>query len=124
MENVIELLLKPESMEAVRRRETAELRVKRLSEALGADFTVKLRGLSFNQFDELRDSSEPLTEIVLAGLVEPNLRDPRLLESYGVPTPAELLKALFLPGELAEMRNRIDQLTGFRRLMLEEVKKN
>lgn len=122
--SAVDLLLRPDAPAVTKARKTVELTVKRLSEAFDAPFTVTLRGLSYNEYQDILDGKNAAVDTVLAGVVSPNLRDPRLLERYDVPTPADLVKAVFLPGELAEMARRIEQLTGFRQKMLEEIKKN
>lgn len=122
--SAVDLLLRPDAPAVTKARKMAELTVKRLSEAFGAPFTVTLRGLSYNEYQDVVGGTNATVDIVLAGTVSPNLRDPRLLQQYGVPTPVELVKAIFLPGELAEMAARIERLTGFRQAMLEEIKKN
>lgn len=122
--NVIDLLLRPDAPAVTRERKLVEMDVKRLSESFGEPFTVTIKGLSYNEYQDLKDAKDATVDIVLAGVVSPNLRDPRLLEMYGVPTPVELAKDIFLPGELAELARKIEQLTGFRQLMLKEVKKN
>ena len=122
--NVIDLLLRPDAPEVTKARKTAKYEVKRLSEAFGAPFTVEVRGLSYNQLADIREMGSGDADIVLAGVTSPNLRDPRLLEAYKAATPAELVKAIFLPGELGELCRAIERLTGFRGQMLVEVKKN
>ena len=122
--SAVDLLLRPDAPAVTKERKTVELTVKRLSAAFGTPFIVTLKGLSYNEYHDIVNAKDATVDIVLAGTVSPNLRDPRLLEQYGVPTPVELLKAVFLPGELAEMARRIEQLTGFRQSMLAEIKKN
>lgn len=123
--DVIDLLLRADSPKVTAARQTAELEVKRLTKAFGAPFRVTVRGLSYNQYmDIMAGSGARDVDVVLAGVVSPNLRDPRLLEHYGVPTPGELVPAIFLPGEISDLAKRVERLTGFRQTMLEEVKKN
>jgi hypothetical protein len=104
-----------------------ELRMDRLSEELGTDVVFKIRALSYNtvaKFVRGKDESELC--IVLEGLVSPNLKDGRLLEKYKAATPMELLKTnnFLLPGEVAELALRIEQLSGYRANAFEEVIKN
>ena len=75
--------------------------------------------------EELKRSSEGVgIQILLAGVVEPDLRDPRLMEKYGGVTPAETVKAMFLPGEIEDISRAVEELCGYRRSTIEEVKKN
>ena len=104
---------------------TKEFKVKRLSKEFGADVVFVLQALTFNRVVEIREieSEEQNIHIVLAGVVSPDLRDSRLLAKYKSDTPAEMLKALLLPGEIDELARKIEQVSGYRTEMLEELKK-
>lgn len=122
--SAIDLLLRPDAPEVVRRRKTASFEVKRLSRDLGAPFVLELRGLSYNQYRDLQGSFNATLDTVLEGVTSPNLRDPRLLERYSAATPVDLLKDIFLPGELSEIARQVEKLTGFRGDTLKEIQKN
>lgn len=122
--DVIDLLLRPDSPNVKQSLPTAEYEVKRLSAAFGETFSVVLTGLSYNSIQELRTASDSSIQIVLEGVKSPNLRDSRLLERYKCATPAELVKAIFLPGEIDELSRAVEKLCGYRQTMLTEIKKN
>ncbi len=122
--DVIDLLLRPDTPDVKRQRPTSQVEVKRLSEAFGEPVIFSLQALSYNAVQDLRQASDGDVQMVLEGVTAPNLRDPRLLERFQCATPAEVVTALLLPGEIAELCRAIDRLCGFRRVMLEEVKKN
>jgi len=122
MSNTLDLLLKmelPHPPEKV-------VKLKRLSQICGAPVEFKLRALSYSKAAELTSSvmDDLNVHIILAGVVEPNLKDRGLLEKYGAATPAELVKKLLLPGEIESLAREIERLSGYRTNTIEEVKKN
>ena len=121
--DVIAMLLRPESPDVRKQLPTAEYEVKRLSELYGEPFILKLQGITYDGISDLKGVADGDLQIILEGTVSPNLRDSRLTERYGCATPAELVKAIFLPGEIAEIVKAVEKLCGYRRLMLKEVKK-
>ena len=50
---------------------------------------------------------------VIDGVVEPRLKDKKLLQHFDCVTPKELVKKLFLAGEIAELSNVITELSGY-----------
>jgi len=122
MSNTLDLLLKmelPHPPEKV-------VKLKRLSQICGAPVELKLRALSYSKAAELTSSvmDDLNVHIILAGVVEPNLKDRELLEKYGAATPAELVKKLLLAGEIESLAREIERLSGYRTNTIEEVKKN
>ena len=117
--DLLALLLRPELPNVQKELPTAEYRVKRLSEALGTDVVFKLRALPYGKVKSIRDSvaGDPMLDILLAGCVEPDLK-----EKYGGATPAETVKAMLLPGEIEDLSRAVERLCGFRRITIDEVK--
>ena len=72
---------------------TREVELTRLTEAFGEPSKVKCKAID--------------------GVVEPSLKDQRLLAYFGCVTPKELVKKLFLAGEIAELSNVITVLSGY-----------
>lgn len=122
--DVIDLLLRPDTPDVQKQRLTSQVEVKRLSKVFGEPVVFSLRGLSYNVVQELRYASDGEVQEILEGVTDPNLQDPRLLERFQCPTPAEVVRAMLLPGEIVELSHAIDRLCGYRQVMLEEVKKN
>ena len=58
----------------------------------------------------------------MAGCVEPNLKDERLLEKFGGATPADAVKKMLLAGEIADLSAAVERLSGYRRMTISEVK--
>ena len=72
---------------------TKEVEFERLTKLLGEPFNVKCKAID--------------------GVLEPSLKDKRLLAYFGCVTPKELVKKLFLAGEIAELSNVITELSGY-----------
>ncbi|MCL2045730.1 MAG: hypothetical protein FWG88_05035 [Oscillospiraceae bacterium] len=120
--DVIDLLLNAQPAKLPEK----EYKIKRLSEELGGDVVFTLRALPFSRVAEIRAVSEenqPI-HIVLAGVVSPDLKTPALLERFDAVTPAELISKMLLPGEIDDLALRVEQLSGYKTTVLEEVKKN
>lgn len=124
MSEMLDRLLKPEVPNVQKKLPEAKYKVKRLSELCGEDVVFTLRGLPYGRVAELRESeSEDLgIHILLAGVAEPDLKDPRLGEKFGGVTPAETVKAMLLPGEIEDISRAVEKLCGYRVNTIEEVK--
>lgn len=122
--DLVSLLLRPELPNVQKELPTARYRVKRLSELLDTDVIFTLKGLPYGKVQKLRESmtDDVSVQILLQGCVEPNLKDPALKERYGGATPAETVKAMLLPGEIEDLSRAVEQLCGYRKLTIEEVK--
>ena len=102
---------------------TARYEVPRLSEEAGAPVVFTLRALPYGRVQELRRiEQESDIQILLAGCVDPDLKAPTLQEKFKGATPAETVKAMLLPGEIADLSAAVERLTGYRRSMITEVK--
>lgn len=124
--NVIDTLLQME----IPAPETKPYKIKRLSQKSGQDVVFTLKEIGFSRVAEIQKAprgkdDEDMTSIhiVLAGVVEPDLKDARLLEKYKAVTPAELVKKMLRPGEIEDLSRAIERLSGYRVATIEEVKK-
>ncbi|QEY34615.1 hypothetical protein FL966_05860 [Caproiciproducens galactitolivorans] len=122
MDNTLELLLKAEIPNAPEK----ELKMKRLSKLCGGNVIFTIRALTYSRVAEIKEShnvEDMPVVIVLAGLKSPDLKSPELLAKYSVPTPAELLKKMLLPGEIEDLSREVEKLSGYRVSTVEEIKK-
>ena len=106
---------------------TCKVKIKRLSQLCGEPVEFELRALSYSRVAEIKDMTDQTdtpVQILLSGVVSPDLKNRKLLEKYGVPTPAELVKKMLLPGEVEDLSRQIEHLSGYRENTLEEVEKN
>lgn len=123
--NVLDLLLNMEPQGLPEK----EIKVKRLSRICGEDVVFRLRALPYSRVAEIKekDGGDMNLLILLAGVMEPDLKRKELREKYAAETPKELVKHLLLPGEIEDISREIEKLSGYRGMTLEqveEVKKN
>lgn len=104
------------------------VRVPRLVMADGTPLMLELQQLTFNQIADLRERHKDFAvHTVLAGVKSPSLRDSALREHFAVETPVDLIKKLFLPGEIDALCTHISKLSGYDKKTVElvqEIKKN
>ena len=82
-----------------------------------------LQALPYGRTQDMkRLTQDSELQILLAGCVEPDLKAAALQAKFGGVTPAETLKALLLPGEIADLSAAVERLSGYRRITIEEVK--
>lgn len=114
-------------------RPTKRLYMPRFSELAGGDIYFTIRALTLDEIkavrekathvtfnkksherEEVYDSEDGALFIILEGVIDPDLRDKRLLERYEAATPKELLKKILLSGEIDSLSSQIGQLSGFK----------
>ncbi len=122
--DLLALLLRPELPNTQKDLPTARYKVSRLSKLLGEDVAFTLRGLPYGKVQRLREGDSEDTEIhiLLAGCVDPDLKAPELRDRFGGATPAETVKAMLLPGEIADLSRAVERLCGYRMMTIEEIK--
>ncbi|HHY52655.1 MAG TPA: hypothetical protein GX499_05350 [Clostridiales bacterium] len=122
--NVVDILLRMD----IPQPQTKQYKHKRLSRLAGEDVIFTIQEIPYSRVAEIRrmhgDSEDLDLHIVLAGLKDPDPKNPDLNAKYGAATPAELLKKLLLPGEITDLSRQIEKLSGYRVQTLEEIKKN
>lgn len=119
------VLLRPELPDMRRKLPEAEVEVTRLSELAGAPVIFRLRGLTYGKVRDLqeRDGKDRPLYIVLEGCVEPDWKNPDLLDpARGIATPLDAMRARLLPGEIEDLSMRVQELTGYLRRTIADVK--
>ncbi len=109
---------------------TAEFEIERLSKLLGEKVVFKCQALDGETYADIQRKAIDISKkgnirdlklfemqimTCVEGVVEPNLKDKRLLDHYGASTPKELIKKMLLPGEIADLHNIINELSGYER---------
>lgn len=75
-----------------------------------------------NMYRPKLNSSKYLAKMICASVVEPNLYDKELQDSYGVMTPEDLIKEMIDdPGEYNAFANFIQEFNGFNASIEEKV---
>ena len=102
---------------------TATSKIDRLSAIAGHDVVFKLKALPYGKVHDIERFTQDVdVNILLAGCVEPNLKDERLQEKFGGATPADVVKKMLLAGEITDLSQAIEKLSGYRRMTITEVK--
>lgn len=102
---------------------TATYKIDRLSAIAGHDVVFKLKALPYGKVHDIERFTQDVdVNILLAGCVEPNLKDERLQEKFGGATPADVVKKMLLAGEITDLSQAIEKLSGYRRMTITEVK--
>lgn len=121
MSKFLDQMLRPEAADVQKSLPTARYEIKRLSRALGEPVAVELRALPYGKGQEPRDMEhDQEVHILLAGC--PELRDEGLRAKFGGVTPAETVKAMLLPGEIADLSRAVERLSGYRQNTIRELK--
>ncbi len=121
MSKFLDQILRPEIQSVQDSLPTAEYEIKRLSRLCGEPVTVTLRALPYGKVQDIKEMTmDAEIHILLAGCQE--LSDPALQGKFGGATPVETVKAMLLPGEIADLSRAVEQLTGYRRNTIREIK--
>ena len=121
MSKFLDMILRPEVAGVQEKLPTGTFEVKRLSRLVGGPVVLGLQGLPYSKAQELKDAgAEQEVLILLAGC--PELKEPALQTKFGGATPAETVKAMLLPGEIAELSRAVERLSGYRQNTIREVK--
>ena len=127
MSNLLDLIMSADKSSF--KRPTKDLKLKRLSELLGGDAVITVRAIGFDRLEELREMNEGVKlrlMIVAEGIQNLDLNDKALREFLDVDSKlpkTEVLKALFLPGEIDDIYLEISKLSGYSGDTVEEIKK-
>lgn len=121
MKSALEILMESPNVE---NRAEKKLKIKRIV-LNGEALICTIRSLGYNRVSDIKkmDSEQVPLHMILAGVTDPDLKNKELNEKYGAATPAELVKKLFLPGEIDDLCREIEKLSGYRQNMVEEIKK-
>lgn len=121
--SVLDLLLGKDVVDVSKNLPTAKYEVPRLSKAAGAPVVFTLQALPYGRTQDMKKlTQDSELQILLAGCVEPDLKAAPLQAKFGGVTPAETVKAMLLPGEIADLSAAVERLSGYRRITIEEVK--
>ena len=120
MSDTLDLLLKSDFKNV----QDKKIKVKRLSTRENPCI-LSVKSLGYNKVADIRaiKGDETDIHIVLAGVTDPDFKNQALLDKYEAPTPSELVKKIFLPGEIEDIAREIEKLSGYRTNTIEELKK-
>ena len=118
MSRLLDLLLRPETPDVQKQLPRGSYELPRLSELYGEPFVLQLKAVPYGRALELKDMADMELQTVLAGDDSGVWKNPELMERFGAATPAELVRALLLPGEIRAVSVAVEQLSGYRKAVL------
>lgn len=121
MSRILDLLLRPETVNVRKNMPRARYELPRLTELYGEPFVLELQGVPYGRALELRDMADSEVQTVLAGDAAGIWKSAELQKKQNAATPAELVTNLLLPGEIRAVSVAVEQLTGFRKPVLKPV---
>lgn len=121
MSRILDLLLRPETVNVRKNMPRARYELPRLTELYGEPFVLELQGVPYGRALELRDMADSEVQTVLAGDAAGVWKSAELQKKQNAATPAELVTNLLLPGEIRAVAVAVEQLTGFRKPVLRPV---
>lgn len=121
MSRILDLLLRPETVNVRKNMPRARYELPRLTELYGEPFVLELQGVPYGRALELKDMADSEVQTVLAGDASGVWKSAELQKKLNAATPAELVTNLLLPGEIRAVAVAVEQLTGFRKPVLRPV---
>lgn len=121
MSGILDLLLRPETVNVRKNMPRARYELPRLTELYGEPFLLELQGVPYGRALELRDMADSEVQTVLAGDASGVWKSAELQKKQNAATPAELVIALLLPGEIRAVAVAVEQLSGYRKPVLKPV---
>ncbi len=123
-QSVLDVLLRSDLPDMRKDLPEKKVEITRLSLLAGEPVEFTVRALTYKQVRELQDRSEDRSAYgVLYGCVNPNWRDPKLLDKEkGLVTPIDVIKSKLLPGEIEDLYIEIQLLSGYLRRTISDVK--
>ena len=117
------------------RRQLAELpqdkmEVKSLSKKIGEKFEITIQALDAETYSNIQkfaisfdkkgglkdiDTFKMQVQTILHGVIDPSFKNKELQAHFGVHNAEELIKKMFLAGEISDISGRISDLSGFER---------
>lgn len=127
--SILDLLLETD-IDKLQNNNSKNYEIKRLSKILGEKFIVTCTLLTNEQMMHIGEISKTNFDIKLNAVLEAckiegkKLNNEELMKKFNVVSAKELIGKLFLPGEVYELYNIINDLSGYGKDAVKEVKKN
>ena len=118
--NMVDRLLKADVVNKLAERPEKKVKMERLSKLFGFDFIITLRAIDPERYADIQkmavdftngsadniDIYQMQTQTLLAGIADPDLKNKDLLEKFGAVLPGDIIRKLFLAGEIADLTAR------------------
>lgn len=125
--SILDLLLETD-VDKLQANNSKDYEVKRLSKALGQKFIVTCKPLTNEQINHISEVSKNNVDMKLNAVLETcrlegaKFNNKTLMDKFKVATPVDLLNKLFLPGEVFELYNVVNELSGYSKDAVKEIK--
>ena len=121
-------------IEKVMEKPKKNVEIPRLSRLFGDPFYVTVQAIDSEVLAEITEDHTEYSkngkrrrqnnyaigkEIVVNGLIEPDLRNAELMKHYGAVTPNDLVDKLFLAGEVGKIAETVNELCGLEKTQTE-----
>ena len=121
--SVLALLLNAD-VKKIEEKQTKKMEIPRLSAALGAPFVLELQPIDPELYSEIQESAVKLDKkgglksidtyalsvrTCVEGIKDPSMKDKGLMKKFGAASPNDLVKKLFLAGEISDISQEILQ---------------
>lgn len=129
MASLIDMLLSVDT-ERLLERPTTRIGIARLDNIIGGKFVLELQALTKREFDELPKGEDAMAHMILRSVTNFDFGNQELAsrlrpKGRNTPlTPVEVLRKLFLPGELNSLEKHVLELSGFGENLVEKIEKN
>lgn len=125
--NMVDRLLKADVVNKLAERPTKKVKMERLSKLFGFDFVITLRAIDPERYADIQkmavdftngnaddvDIYRMQTQTLLAGIADPDFKNKELMENFGATLPTDIIRKLFLAGEIADLTAQITELNGY-----------
>ncbi|KNF10057.1 phage XkdN-like protein [Gottschalkia purinilytica] len=134
MSNVMDLLLKSDVDKI--KIPTKKVKIQSLSDSFENDVIFTIQAIPVEVYNSIQESGLEMEDgevnnvdinkiqilTVLEGVKEPNLKSKELMSHFKAHTPTELLQKMCRPGEITSLYNIINDLCGFGKDAVSEIK--
>lgn len=125
--SVLALLLNAD-VKKIEEKQTKKMEIPRLSAALGAPFELELQPIDPELYSEIQESAVKLDKkgglksidtyalsvrTCVEGIKDPSMKDKGLMKKFGAASPNDLVKKLFLAGEISDISQEISKVNGY-----------
>jgi hypothetical protein len=125
--NMVDKLLKADVVNKLAERPTKKVKMERLSKLFSFDFVITLRAIDPERYADIQkmavdftngnaddvDIYRMQTQTLLAGIADPDFKNKELMEKFGAVLPGDIIRKLFLAGEIADLTAQITELNGY-----------
>lgn len=125
--NMVDQLLKADVVNKLVERPKKKVKMERLLKLFGFDFVITLWAIDQERYADIQkmvvdftngstdniDIYQMQTQTLLTGVADPDLKNKNLLKKFGAVLPGDIIRKLFLAGEIADLTAQITELNGY-----------